>query len=155
VRKYAQVNGAGSESLRIGSKADPAEVSRSIDQLCATVLRFATTKTQTKQLKTDLQTVFQLAISLTRAFQTQQNASFTVSFPRVPAGGLEFNATIMEDRGRTNGGDGASGSSRHVGLLIFPGVFKVTTGVRTCMVKSKVVCTDEMTRYLERTPAKL
>ncbi|KAF8540386.1 hypothetical protein BDD12DRAFT_31782 [Trichophaea hybrida] len=135
------------------ARADPTEVNKSIDQLCTTVLRFATTKTPAKQLKTDLHTVFQLAITLQRAFLTQQNATFTVSFPRVTAGNrLDFNTAIMEDRGRTNGTD-ASGSSRHVGLLIFPGVFKVTTGVRTCMVKSKVVCTDEMTRYLERTAA--
>ncbi|KAF8253058.1 hypothetical protein K440DRAFT_643058 [Wilcoxina mikolae CBS 423.85] len=74
------------------------------------VLRFATTKTPAKQLKTDLHTVFQLATSLQRAFQTQQNATFTVSFPRVTAGNpLDFNTAIMEDRGRTNGTDAMFG----------------------------------------------
>jgi hypothetical protein len=74
----------------------------------------------------------------------RHNSAFTVAFPSVPAGGLLFNSTTMEDRRRSDGHE------RPVGLLIFPGVFKLTAGVRTCMVKSKVVCIDEMTQYFER-----
>jgi len=37
---------------------------------------------------------------------------------------------------------------RQVGLLIFPGLFKVADSFRTCMEKCKVVCIDEIERHL-------
>ncbi|KAF8241607.1 hypothetical protein K440DRAFT_623360 [Wilcoxina mikolae CBS 423.85] len=88
-----------------------------------------------------------MAIGLSKAFETSQSATFTVSFPRVTSNALDFNSLLMDDKSR---GGSAGSARRQVGVLIFPGVFKVTTGVRTCMVKVKVVCKDEMERLLER-----
>lgn len=120
-----------------------------MDSLCATVLKFATPRVTVKQLKSELHAVFVMAITLSRAFQTQSGATFTVSYPKVLPAGLDYSAGIMDDR---SSGRGEGVAKRQVGLLIFPGLFKATD-VRTCMVKSKVVCVDEMERLLERTPS--
>lgn len=101
-----------------------------------------------KQLKSELHAVFAMAIALSRAFQTQSGATFTVSYPKVLPSGLDFAPGIMDDKGS---GRSEGTGKRQVGLLIFPGLFKATD-VRTCMVKSKVVCVDEMERLLERAP---
>ena len=124
--------------------SDPAKLSKEIDRLCSIVLQLGTTKKSVRQLKAELQKIFQMAIDLSRAFETTPSATFTVSYPRVASNRLQFNTVIMDDKGN-GGGDGL----RQVGMLIFPGVFKVTS-VRTCMVKVKVVCTDDIQRHLGR-----
>jgi hypothetical protein len=112
------------------------------DDVLTTLLRISDPPTPTKRLKQELQVVFELARRLKSAFETQRGAGFVVSFPRPTKG---FDKRLMVDKG---GGD--DGVSRDVGVLVFPGVFKVTTGVRECMVKVRVVCGDEVRRCVER-----
>jgi hypothetical protein len=105
------------------------------------VLTLTTTKGEERKLKADLNEIFQIAINVLQAFQTQ-NASFTVSFPlSTRKGGVNYDGAEMEDK-KGSIGEGVKG--RKVGLLIFPGVFKTVATVRDCLVKTRVVCVDEM-----------
>lgn len=93
-----------------------------------------------------------MVITLSQAFQTQ-SAVFTVTFPPIPETreALDFDAEGMEDK---SSGRDALPRVRRVGILVFPGVTKTTKTTKTTiaahtfLVKTKVVCTDEMERYI-------
>ncbi|KAI5816997.1 hypothetical protein BZA77DRAFT_292978 [Pyronema omphalodes] len=125
------------------SSKTPSDTNALSETIYSQVTGFATSKTTMKELKNDLGAILAMAVSLQKSFATQ-TATFTVSYPRVQDGQCEFQTAMMEDK--SNGKNGGP-SKRLVGLLIFPGMFKVAEGVRTCMVKIKVICTDEMARY--------
>ncbi|KAF8248005.1 hypothetical protein K440DRAFT_643279 [Wilcoxina mikolae CBS 423.85] len=114
------------------------------EEVLNTLLRISKTPTPVKRLLQELQKVFELARRLKGAFETQRAVGFAVSFPRTAKG---FDKRLMVDKG---GGSEGVGGGRDVGVLVFPGVFKVTKGVRECMVKVRVVCADEIRRYLDR-----
>jgi len=133
---------------KIPPQTDPS-IRKTADQLCNTVLKFATSKCSTKQLKADLVAILQMAVDLDRAFKTQ-SAAFVVVYARVVnrETPVVF-ADNMEDK--SSGRDEKVGAGpRKVGIMIFPGVFKTSKSFRTCLVKIKVVCTDEMEKYVGR-----
>ena len=105
------------------------------------ILQFTANNEPSAGLRGELGKIFQMAVSLSQAFQTQ-NATFTVTLPRVATreSVINFDERTMEDRGGPSSPDG----TRRVGVLIFPGLFKTTTGMRTCLVKIRVVCADEL-----------
>jgi hypothetical protein len=111
------------------------------------VSTLATSKRGVPALKTDLDAIFQLALGISQAFRTQR-ATFTVSFPiSNPKTGVNFDGAEMEDK---SGNAGGSAKGRKVGILIFPGVFKTAAVARDCLVKTKVVCVDEVDRYVRK-----
>jgi hypothetical protein len=122
---------------------NPIDIRVRIKQFCITVLSFAATETPVQQLESGLEDIFQTASSLFQTFQTQ-DAAFFFSFPRLAPGEtiMKFNAVLMNDSGYDGEGE------RQVGLLIYPGLFKVADGFRTCLVKCKVDCIDEIERHL-------
>jgi len=127
--------------------SDSGEVTKSIEHLCTTVLSFSATKTPIKRLKIDLQTIYELAIDLSTAIMPD-DAMLIISPPRVmPGCALEFCDLIMKDVVETNCNE--SGSKREVGMLLFPGLFKLYLETRTVVVKCKVLCKDDLGRNLE------
>ncbi|KAI5854226.1 hypothetical protein BZA05DRAFT_443737 [Tricharina praecox] len=128
--------------------SDPALLRKAASDLCSTVLQFASSKRSSKQLKSDLLGILQLAASLDAAFRTQA-AGFLVVYARVVNRDTPVNFSgMMEDK--TNGRDTATAGQRSVGMMIFPGLFKTSKGARSCLVKIRVVCKDEMERYVGR-----
>ena len=88
-----------------------------------------------------------MAWKLSNMFKLQQSANFVVSYPKVvPGQKMVYNPDIMEDKSRRGYDEWNCDerSERRVGMLLFPGLFKNANRVRTCMVKIKVVCADEM-----------
>lgn len=87
--------------------------------------------------------ILQLAASLNAAFKTQQGASFVVAYTHVSNRDMPVVfSSIMEDSSGSGGGGG--GPPRKVGAMVFPGLFKTARGARTCLVKIRVVCADDM-----------
>ena len=87
---------------------------------------------------TGLNEILQLAQALLDSFSTQSGVVFTISNPkRITNAPLQFARDIMESRNESDS-DG-----REVGILVFPGLFKVRDTLRVCMFKAKVICRDE------------
>ena len=87
---------------------------------------------------TGLDEILQNAQALLNSFSTQPDVVFTISNPkRVVNAALQFVRDFMESRSESED-DG-----REVGILVFPGLFKVRGGIRVCMFKAKVICRGE------------
>jgi len=121
---------------------DDSEIARSRDQILNTVLKFATLESATQAtVRAGLDSIFQTRNRIQQAFRTQADATFTITNPRAAQGGATYfnSLTMMEATD-----PGIAGEQRQVVILVFPGVFKVVPGFRTCMVKARVLCRDQM-----------
>lgn len=120
------------------------ELDEVVNTLYETVTGFAVPRAPCNhdQLKQELHNILKMAWSLSDTCKQQPSANFVVSYPKiVPGQKPMYNPAIMEDKSRRGCEEWGE---RPVGMLLFPGMFKNANGVRTCMVKIKVVCTDEM-----------
>ena len=87
---------------------------------------------------TGLDEILQNAQARLNSFSTQPDVVFTISNPkRIVNAALQFVRYIMELR------DESGDEGREVGILVFPGRFKVRGGTRVCMFKAKVICRGE------------
>lgn len=84
-----------------------------------------------------LNNIFQTRNRILRAFETQTDATFTITNPKAQGSNTTFTTLTMMD---ATPDQGISGEQRQVMILVFPGLFKVSTGFRTCLVKARVQC---------------
>ena len=101
------------------------------------VRRFADSSVR-NEVGTGLDGILRNAQALLNSFSTQPGVVFTISNPKIVVNApLKFVRDFMKSGG--GGGDGR----REVGILVFPGLFKIRGGKRVCMFKAKVICRGE------------
>lgn len=119
-------------SIIDAARSAPAAIAATAEVLRPIVQRYA--DTTVRDVSSGLDEILQNSHTLLHYLYTQPDVVFTISNPKRL---LEFNRDFMESRG---GGDGFE---REVGVMVFPGLFKVTDSKRVCMLRARVICRDE------------
>ncbi|KAF8244519.1 hypothetical protein K440DRAFT_609511 [Wilcoxina mikolae CBS 423.85] len=123
------------------ARQNAAEIDGFRDLILRIVLKFANLRSGTTEevVRASLNEIFQTRNRIQQAFRTQgPDITFVISNPRAnPEGATPFNALTMEAVDQE-----APRDQRAVMILMFPGVFKIS-GVRTCIVKAKVLCVSD------------
>jgi hypothetical protein len=101
-------------------------------RILSTVLKFATPRSL--EPASGLINIFQTWNRIKRALETQTDVTFIISNPRAQGNNTTFNPLIMD----TTLDQGLPEEQLQVVILVFPGLFKVSSGLRTCMAKARV-----------------
>jgi hypothetical protein len=106
------------------------------------VRKFATKSATPDQIRNGLYKIFRTRNRILQAFASQTDVTFTITNLKAAQNGpTTFTPLTMMD---TMDQGIAGHEQRQVVVFVFPGVFKLQAGFRTCLVKARVFCSDQM-----------